>query len=177
VIVDRLDHVNMTADLRHRYRAIVGHMLAKTASSVPDKARMNNGVHSVALSYGGNPYRHRDFHHGPWHSLAAALLDMALYAIWSLGPWSMESANKPCERDDLPFREYAAEVRSYPVHTCMSTGTRWSPATGQLPRFKKACSHFPLAHHRGPSSLAGSLLRIHVVSYIAFRRARSRSHE
>lgn len=42
---------------------------------------------------------------------------------------------------------------------------------------RKACSHFPLAHHRGPSSLAGSLLRIQAVSYIAFRRARSRSHE
>jgi hypothetical protein len=83
----------MTADLRHRYRAIVGHLLAKTASSVPDKARMDNGVHSVALSYGGNPYRHRDFHHGPWHSLAAALQDMALYAIWSLGPWSMARWN------------------------------------------------------------------------------------
>ena len=42
---------------------------------------------------------------------------------------------------------------------------------------RKACSHFPLAHHRGPSSPTGSLLRIQAVSYIAFRRARSRSHE
>jgi len=60
----------------------VGHLLAyQTASSVPDKARVNNGVHSVTLSHGGNPYRHRNFHHGPWHSLMSTLQDMALYAM------------------------------------------------------------------------------------------------
>jgi len=60
------------AEGRHRYR-YSGANLHSTASSVPDKARVNNGVHSVTLSYGGSPYRYKDFHHGPWHSLAAAL--------------------------------------------------------------------------------------------------------
>jgi hypothetical protein len=171
----------MTADLRHRYRAIVGHLLAKTASSVPDKARMDNGVHSVALSYGGNPYRHRDFHHGPWHSLAAALQDMALYAIWSLGPWSMARWNLQTSHVKETIC-HSGNMLPRCLHILSSPYVHRYPLelqpTGQLPRFtKKACSHFPPAHHRGPSSLAGSLLHIHVVSYIAFRRARSRSHE
>ena len=74
--------------------SMVGQTCISTASSVPDKARMNNGVHSVTLSDGGNPYRHRDFHHGPWHSLAAAALqDMALEHV--------ESANKPHVKETI----------------------------------------------------------------------------
>jgi hypothetical protein len=95
---------------------------------------VNNGVHSATLSHGGNPYRHSDFHQGPWHSLAAAFAGHG--TLRNLQTSHVKEA-------DLPFRAYAAEGQltcGPQVHVPFRVQR---PATGQLPRLKKGVLSFP----------------------------------